>query len=208
VATGTVRFFDQTGAPLAVNIKVLGLTKSVPFHLVAGNSTVIETVVSSAPLQLGWAYVELSTGSYADIFGQTLYRKQYPGMPDFMCSLPFGGLGFEKQTPISTTQNGNFTGMGILAAEACDVYPYSCKTSVPLLVTVRDINGTIISQKTINQMPGSLRWMNLATDFPETAGRVGTFEVGVVNAYSATLNSVSIQFAANGAFTVVAPFES
>jgi hypothetical protein len=45
---------------------------------------------------------------------------------------------------------------------------------------VRDINGTIISQKTINQMPGSLRWMNLATD--ETAGRVGTFEVGVVNA--------------------------
>ena len=125
-----------------------------------------------------------------------------------MCSLPFGGLGFAKTTTYFDNTNGNLTGMGIVAAEACDVYPYSCKASVPLLVTVRDINGTIISQKTISQMPGSLRWMNLAADFPETAGRVGTFEVGVVNAYSVTLNSVSIQFAGNGAFTMVAPFES
>ncbi|HKD05181.1 MAG TPA: hypothetical protein VKB79_04685 [Bryobacteraceae bacterium] len=207
-ALGFIKFYDQTGAPLAVNIKGLGLTTAVPISIVAGNSMVVETVLSSAPLQIGWASVALSSGGTGDLFGQTLYRKQYPGLPDFMCSLPFGAEGFEKTTTYFDNTNGNITGMGILAAQSCDSSPYACKSSVPLQVTVRDISGTIISQKTISQMPGSLRWMNLATDFPETAGRVGTFEVAVVNAYSVTLNSVSIQFAGNGAFTMVAPFES
>ena len=74
-------------------------------------------------------------------------------------------------------------------------------------ITVRDISGGVVTQKTISQKQGTLYWMNLGTDFPETNGRSGTFEVQIVDALSTTLAGVSLQFAGNGAFTAITPFE-
>jgi hypothetical protein len=36
-ALGFIKFYDQTGASLAINIKGVGLTKVVPINIVAGN---------------------------------------------------------------------------------------------------------------------------------------------------------------------------
>lgn len=74
-------------------------------------------------------------------------------------------------------------------------------------VTVRDLAGNTISQKTINQKPGVLYWMNLGVDFPETVGRLGTFTVESVQSFSTNLTGFSLQFAPNGAFTAITPFE-
>jgi hypothetical protein len=49
--------------------------------------------------------------------------------------------------------------------------------------------------------------MNLATDFPETAGITGTFVVEPVQPFSTTLTGFSLQFGGSGAFTVITPFE-
>lgn len=52
----------------------------------------------------------------------------------------------------------------------------------------------------------TLYWIDLAADFPETAGRIGTFTVELVEQFSTTLTGFSLRFAGNGAFTVVTPF--
>jgi hypothetical protein len=50
--------------------------------------------------------------------------------------------------------------------------------------------------------------MNLGIDFPETNGKKGTFVVEPVEKYSTVLTGFSLQFAPNGAFTVIIPFEN
>jgi hypothetical protein len=74
-------------------------------------------------------------------------------------------------------------------------------------VTVKTLDGTVISQRIISLGQGALYWMNLGVDFPETVGRVGTFTVEVVQQFSTTLTGFSLQFAGNGVFTVITPFE-
>ncbi len=64
-----------------------------------------------------------------------------------------------------------------------------------------------MNQKTINQLPGVLYWMDLGTDFPETKGRMGSFIVQPVTLYSTTLTGFSLQYG-NGGFTVITPFEN
>ena len=65
-----------------------------------------------------------------------------------------------------------------------------------------------MSLKTISQKKGVLYWMNLGADFPETNGRIGTFVVEPVTKYSTTLTGFSLEFAPNGAFTAITPFEN
>jgi hypothetical protein len=97
--------------------------------------------------------------------------------------------------------------MGILTPNLfCSV---SCATlgAADLRVTVRDLAGNTISQKTINQKPGILYWMNLGVDYPETAGQAGTFTVEVIQFASANVTGFSLEFAPNGAFTAITSFE-
>jgi hypothetical protein len=130
----------------------------------------------------------------------TIYARK----PDFMCSMVLGGEGFEKLSAFFDNTGGNYTGMGILSSDVCSFSP--CQPS-QFKVTVRGLDGSMISQKTISQNRGALYWMNLAVDFPETAGRIGTFTVELLQQYSTTLTGFSLQFSANGAFTVITPFE-
>ena len=50
--------------------------------------------------------------------------------------------------------------------------------------------------------------MNLGIDFPETNGRMGVFVVEPVTQFSTTLTGFTLQFAPNGAFTAITPFEN
>jgi len=204
-AIGTIQFFTQTGQPWTVNTTAGGRNSIFAFSLQPGQSYVLDTAVSQAPQSLGWALIEESTSGIGDLIGQTIFRKQTPGLPDFMCSLVLGGEAFERMSVFFDNTGGNYTGMGILTSQTCIV---ACDTADPLRVTIKDLSGKTISQKTISQKKGVLYWMNLGVDFPETNGRMGMFTVEPVNQYSTTLTGFSLQFAGNGAFTAITPFEN
>jgi hypothetical protein len=203
----SLKFFTQTGSAMSVQLKgVANPGSSFTFNLQVGKTIEFETVVSPLPLQIGWAYLESGVAGSGDFFGQTIFRKQTAGLPDFMCSMVFGGLGFRQLSTFFDNTNGNVTGMGIVTSINCTTL--SCAATVPLIATVRDISGTVISQKAITQKLGTLYWMDLATDFPDTRNRMGTFEVTVVNPYTTTLTGVSLEWGGNGAFTIITPFEN
>lgn len=201
---GTIRFFTKDGAPWQIVHKDRGAASDTfLFNLLVGQATIFETLVDNAPQRLGWALIEQSSSGVADMLGQTIFRKQNPGSPDFMCSQVLGFSGFERMTVYFDNTEGKYTGMGVLTSDVCT---FSC-TADALRVTVRDLAGNTISQKTLTQKPGVLYWMNLGVDFPETVGRVGTFVVESLQSFSTNLTGFSLQFAPNGAFTAITPFE-
>lgn len=203
-AIGTLVFYTKDGEPWQVQMKDQGTDSTFLVNLQPGQTAIFDTVVKTSSQELGWAALELTSQGLGDVFGQTIFRKQTPGLPDFMCSMVLGGEGFEKLSAFFDNTGGNYTGMGVLSSDICSFG--TCPPS-QFTVTVKGLDGKTISKKTISQNRGALYWMNLAEDFPETAGRTGTFTVELVEKYSTTLNGFSLQFAPNGAFTVITPFE-
>ena len=122
-----------------------------------------------------------------------------------MCSHVLGSQGYSRLTVFFDNSGGKYTGMGVLTSQTCLVF---CTTPDQLRVTVYDLSGKVLSQKTITQLKGNLYWMNLGVDFPATNGVMGTFVVEPVTKYSTTLTGFSLQFAPNGAFTAITPFEN
>lgn len=203
-SSGTLTFFNSNGGPMAVDMAGIGSSNQFTFTIEVGRTVIFQTVPNSSPLQIGWASLQLNAAGPGNTFGQIVFRKQSPGLPDFMCSMVLGGLAYTKLSTFFDNTGSNYTGMGIVTCAGMPV----CSGNVNLQVTVRDISGVIVSQKIITQRQGSLYWMNLATDFPETGNRMGTFEVQPLNASTTTLTGISLQFAANGAFTMITPFEN
>ena len=202
---GTIRFFTKDGAPWQITLKDRGgASDTFLFNLGVGQTTIFETLVDNSAQRLGWALIEQTSSGLGDLLGQTIFRKQNIGSPDFMTSHVLGDDGFERMAVYFDNTDGKYTGMGILTSEGCS---FSCNART-LRVTVRDLAGNTISQKTITQKPDVLYWMNLGVDFPETIGRAGTFVVEVTQSFSTNLTGFSLQFAPNGAFTAVTPFEN
>ncbi len=204
-AVGTISFYTRDGEPWSVALKERGSADTFVVNLPVGQTAIYETLVSEAPQQLGWALVSLATQSNGDLFGQTIFRKQTPDRPDLMTSMILGDRAFDRMTVFFDNTNGNYTGMGILTSELCS--SSFCSEGEMLKVTIRDLSGVVISQKTITQKYGVLYWMNLGVDFPETNGRAGMFTVEPAEPFGVYLTGFSLQFAGNGAFTAVTPFE-
>ena len=204
IAVGTVQFFTQSGHPWTVNLTNGGQNSVFAFSLQPGQTVIFETVVQQNPQTLGWALVEETTSGLGNLFGQTIFRKQRPGLPDFMSSMVLGGQANQSLTVFFDNTGGRTTGMGILTSQVCT---FLCGTPILLQVTVQDLSGNVVSRKTINQLQGVLYWMDLGTDFPETNGRTGMFVVEQVTPFSTTLTGFSLQYG-NGGFTVISPFEN
>lgn len=204
-----LQVFTKDGDPFPIEIRGFGTASSFTLNIQPGNTLVLDLPAKYEPQKLGWAYFEQYTtgpsGDYSgigDTFGQLIFRKQTPGLPDFMCSMILSDRGYDKLTAFFDNTGVNYTGMGILTSST----PSPSTSPLSLRVTVRDIAGTVISQKTITQKRATLYWMNLGVDFPETVGRMGTFEVEPIDKYSTSLTGVSLQFSGS-AFTFVTPFE-
>lgn len=204
-AVGTIQFFTSSGQPWTVNLTSGARGSIFAFSLQTGQTAIYETAVQQVAQVLGWAMIEETTTGLGYLFGQTVFRKQTAGLPDFMCSHVLGGHAYERLTVFFDNTGGKYTGMGILTSETC---LFSCTTPDLLRVTVRDLTGNILSQKTVSQLKGTLYWMNLGVDFPATNGVMGTFVVEQVTQYSTTLTGFSLQFAPNGAFTAITSFEN
>ncbi len=98
VAAGTVQFYTQAGQPWTVNLTNGEQNSIFAFSLQPGQTVIFETGVQQSPQILGWALIEETTSGVADLFGQTIFRKQRPGLPDFMSSMVLRGQAFQTLT--------------------------------------------------------------------------------------------------------------
>lgn len=203
-AVGTLSFYTKDGAPWTVNLGDKGRSNTFLINLLPGQSAIYETVVEQGAQQLGWALISLGSSGSGDLFGQVIFRKQTVGSPDFMCSHILAAHGFDRVSLFFDNTGGKYTGTGIVLSSLCNLS--SCSPE-PLQVTVKDLNGGTIAKRIITQKRGALYWMSLGADFPETANRTGVFVVELSSSSAAYISGFSLQFAPNGAFTAITPYE-
>ena len=146
-AVGTIQFYTQSGAIWSVSTAA-GRNSVFAFSLQPGQTYLLDTLVSQAPQTLGWAMIEETSSGIGDFLGQTIFRKQTAGLPDFMCSLILGSQADTRLSVFFDNTGGNYTGMGILTSQVC---LFSCDVADSLRVSVRDLSGNVVSQKTISQ---------------------------------------------------------
>jgi len=89
------------------------------FNLSPGQTAIYETLVDNAPQRLGWALIEETSAGVGDMLGQTVFRKQNVGSPDFMTSHLLDFPGFERMSVFFDNTEGKYTGMGILTSDLC-----------------------------------------------------------------------------------------
>ena len=88
-------------------------------NLSPGQTAIYETLVDNAPQRLGWALIEETSAGVGDMLGQTVFRKQNVGSPDFMTSHLLDFPGFERMSVFFDNTEGKYTGMGILTSDLC-----------------------------------------------------------------------------------------
>ncbi len=201
---GHLAFFTTDGEPWTVDLANLGSSSSFPVNLAPGQAAVFETVPSNEPQTLGWAAYQ-PTDDIGDMFGQVTFRKQSEGRADLMTSLPLGAEATDSMSVFFDNTGGNYTGFGIVTPYLC--FSTDCSVQRDLQVTIRRLDGSTMGEHIVRQAPNRLSWVNLGVQFPETVGSVGTISVAPVEKYSVTVTGFSLQFAGNGAFTAIMPFE-
>ena len=154
----------------------------------------LETEVSWAPQQLGWALLDLSanTNEWGIYHAFTVYRKQTEGRPDFMTSVPFvNDLEDEWIIPFDNL-DGKYPGVGIVNS--------STYSSTTFVFDAYEEDGGLILTFTKTVRPLCLQWFSLVGDYPALAGKRGQIKVSGGFFSSAVL---SLEFAPNGAFTAI-----
>jgi hypothetical protein len=191
---GTLHFYTKDGKPWQVPLKDYGSTDHVDINLNPGQMIVLETEVSSNAQSLGWASFDLvsSTKQWGIYHAYTEYRKQTPGQPDLMTSVPLvDGLEGNWIIPFDNT-GGKYPGIGLV-----NTSKYSA-TSFTL--GVYDLQGNLIKTITKSVKPLCLEWFSLLAENPDLAEIQGQIKVtgGLLNSAPFTL-----QFAPNGAYTAI-----
>jgi hypothetical protein len=190
---GTLRFYTRDGQPWRIPLKGIGTTDQVPVNLRSGQMMSVETEVSSQSQQLGWAYLVLSsnTDEWGLYHAFTTYRKQTPGAPDLMTSVPFvDDLEDEWIIPFDNT-GAKYPGIGLLNAGS---------TEDSFMLEVYDTAGTLrkVIKKTV--APRNFHWFSLLAEHPDLTDLVGQIKVHGSGSRSAAF---TLQFAPSGAFTAL-----
>jgi hypothetical protein len=190
---GVLRFYTSAGQAWRLPLKRLGPTEAIPINLKPGEMLMLETEVSEQPQQLGWARLEL--GSNTDERGiyhaYTTFRKQTPGLPDLMTSVPMvDDLEDEWIVPFDNTE-GKYPGIGLVNTGT---------SSTTFSLEVFDLAGS--SKKVISKTVAArnLLWFALLAENPELAGMAGQIKITGGLYWSALF---TLQFAPTGAFTAL-----
>jgi hypothetical protein len=191
---GTLHFYTKDGKPWKLPLQGYGPTDHVDINLNPGQMISLETVVSSDPQSLGWASFDLvsNTNQWGIYHAYTVYRKQTPGQPDLMTSVPLvDGLEDEWVIPFDNT-DGKYPGIALVNTSSSSTTTFSLK--------VYDPNGILIKTISKTVKPLCLEWFSLLAENPDLANKQGQIRVTGGLFSSATF---SLQFASNGAFTAV-----
>lgn len=163
---------------------------------------VYETVVKDHPQILGWAAMNADCCPAAH--SQTVFRKQTSGRLDLMASMVLGSESFRRLDVPFDNRDGKFAGVGVLVTEEC--FSFSCEAD--LQWQFKDEMGNVFKEITTKQAHQTLNWFDLSAEHPETVGRLGSIEItSAGESEFVQLVGFSLQFAPNGAFTVITPYE-
>jgi hypothetical protein len=199
--TGTLEFFTANGEPWTVDLLNQGSGNRFFVTLLPGQMAIYETVVKTHGQILGFAHLDLDCCAYHS--AQTVFRKQTAGRPDLMTSTPLADYGLRALHIPFDNRGGKFAGVGVVNLNTC--FSFECETR--LRYRFRDMNGNVFKEITENQKNFTLKWFSLTSDHPEVNGMVGTLEITAADEDLARLQGFSLQFAPNGAFTVISTLE-
>lgn len=191
---GTLAFYRE-GQPWRVPIKGRGTVDRINLVIPPGGIVMLETEVSNGQQVLGWADFDLvdDTDQWGIYRAYTVFRKQTPGQPDLMTSVPFAeSLEDEWVIPMDLA-DGKYPGIGIVNTSTFSSGTYTFE--------VYDLNGTRIKTFSKTVRARSLSWFSLVGEHPDLAGRQGQIKVSGGPVYSSAV--FSLQFAGNGAFTAI-----
>lgn len=194
---GTLRFFDREGKPWPVDVVGRGRVTSVPLDIPVYGSATVTTVVYNFEQQLGWARVDVQErlDDRAYIHAHTIFRKQAPGRPDLMTSVPMSSIFADNAVVYFDNTAGNVTGLAILASS-------DRTTEQTFTLTLFGENGQPFHRATRRFQPGQMWWIDLAAQIPDAANRRG--QVLVEGSYP---HLFTLQFTANGSFTAISTTE-
>ena len=197
----------------AFPVEIVGLGKASKFTatIQPGKTLVLDFPRKDGEQQTGWASISQRTisgqpsGEYngiGDMFGQMILKRTGMDQPDVMSSMILGDQAYSKLTIFfDNSGETNYTELGLLLSS---VSSYTT-TPVTMLVTIRDIDGVTLVQRVVEQKRGTMKWMNLVSEFPETVGKSGTVVVAPVGTAS-YMTGVSFHYSGN-TFVFVTPFE-
>ena len=162
VTTYTINFYSDSGTPMSLQTTG-GSGASITGTIPIGGSRVIETLGTNLLLSQGWARV--STSNKAS--GEAIFRQSVAGRPDFEASMPIIVYveGNDYILPFDNATSS--TGVAILN-------PLS--SGITVFATFRDQNGNKFLVDSFTMNPLQHMAFSLATQYPQSAGQIGTVE--------------------------------
>ncbi len=212
-----IAFFRYDGTPWTVTLRMRGinmwggsedlLTDSV-FTLYLpklGGQAVLELPTSFGAQELGMAYIfqDPDKQPQGEFFGQAIFRREEPGQPDLMTTMPFSALAEEYISVFFDNEGWKYPGVGVVALDAADIFR---TRDIQVKMAIRTQDGAVNKIVTRRVRNMGLIWFSLVHEFPETINRLGRIDIWT-DEPTVLLSSMSLQFAPNRAFTAICPFE-
>lgn len=138
-----------------------------------------------------------------EFFGQAIFRREEPGQPDLMTTMPFSALAEEYISVFFDNEGWKYPGVGVVALDAADIFR---TRDIQVKMAIRTQDGAVNKIVTRRVRNMGLIWFSLVHEFPETINRLGRIDIWT-DEPTVLLSSMSLQFAPNRAFTAICPFE-
>jgi hypothetical protein len=186
----SLKFMQPDGSPLKLAVVGTNGTSEYSDVIPVGGSRSVETSGLSVDLSQGWGQVA-TPGSIAGI---AILRQRLNASRDSECAVP---LSFTK-IRLFVLPFDNTKGF-VMAMALANQDPLQ---STVVNVTLRNPNGQILGNTTLNLGPLARNAFALATQFPETKDVQGVAEFSAANV---DLAVVGLRFNPNGSFICVPP---
>ena len=184
----SLRFTQPFGIPWALQVAGTDGISEYSDVIPAGGSRIIDTAGLSPVLSQGWGQV-ITTGSVA---GTAIFRQQLSSVRDAEGAVPLSLSGMQQFVlPFDNTQ-------GFVTAIALANEDPSQATAVS--VTLRDLNGVILGNGTVNLTPLGRSAFVLPSQFTETANVQGVAEFSSPNV---DLSALGLRYNPIGSFTSI-----
>ena len=184
----SLRFTQPFGIPWALQVAGTDGISEYSDVIPAGGSRIIDTAGLSPTLSQGWGQV-ITTGSVA---GTAIFRQQLSIVRDAEGAVPLSLSGMQQFVlPFDNTQ-------GFVTAIALANEDPSQSTTVS--VTLRDLNGIILGNETVNLTPLGRSAFVLPSQFTETANVQGVAEFSSPNV---DLSALGLRYNPIGSFTSI-----
>ena len=184
----SLSFIQPLGSPWALQVAGTSGISEYSDVIPAGGSRIIDTAGSSPMLSQGWGQV-ITTGSVA---GTAIFRQQLSSVRDAEGAVPLSLSGMQQfVVPFDNTQGF------VTAVALANEDPFHA-TSVS--VTLRDLNGVVLGNGSVNLTPLGRSAFVLPSQFSETANIQGVAEFSSPNV---DLSALGLRYNPIGSFTSI-----